>query len=85
MALGFSLVRAYAEGEGGRSMYGLGEKLRSEDSGRIMSAQDRVGERGDGSPPEFAAGTGAVRASAMTVNLVAKSNVCYRMSHSDMV
>lgn len=32
-------------------MYGLGEKLRSDDSGRIMSAQDSVGERGEGSPP----------------------------------
>jgi hypothetical protein len=36
-------------------MYGLGEKLRREVSGRIISAQDSVGERGDGSP----AGTGA--------------------------
>lgn len=45
-------------------MYGDGEKLRSEFSGRIISAQDSVGERGDGSP----AGTGA--ASAMVHGLL---------------
>lgn len=43
-------------GEGGRSVYGFGEKLRSGVSGRIISAQDSVGERGDGSPEGGAVG-----------------------------
>lgn len=46
-------------GEGGRSTYGLGEKLRRELSGRIISAQERVGERGDGRPAGTGAGVGA--------------------------
>jgi hypothetical protein len=37
-------------GEGGRSTYGLGERLRSELSGSIISAHDSVGDRGDCSP-----------------------------------
>lgn len=46
-------------------MYGLGEKLRTSLSGRIMSAQDSVGERGDIRP---AAGVmGAVSTMVMVI------------------
>ena len=50
----FECVYRMLGGEGGLSMYGLGDTARRDDSGNIISAHDRVGERGDGSP----AGTG---------------------------
>jgi hypothetical protein len=66
----FEWVYSSAGGEGGRSIYGLGEKLRSEFSGRIISAQDSVGERGEGRPEGRctagpAAAAGSAEAAAM--------------------